>query len=76
MDLWDAMIARDASGSRDEPVEILEQCEMVTTLQTNGTDMGKATEDLSKSLFEAMWTKEEESKMVVENAWHTRVEGS
>ena len=26
--------------------------------------------------FEAMWTKEEESKMVVENAWHTRVEGS
>lgn len=27
-------------------------------------------------LFEAMWTKEEESKMVVENAWQTRVEGS
>ena len=26
--------------------------------------------------FEAMWTKEEESKMVVENAWQTRVEGS
>ena len=26
--------------------------------------------------FEGMWTKEEVSKMVVENAWQTRLEGS
>ena len=26
--------------------------------------------------FEAMWTKEEESRLVVENAWHCRVDGS
>nr|POE46675.1 hypothetical protein CFP56_61816 [Quercus suber] len=49
MDSWDAIIAREASGTRDETVETLEQCEMVTTLQANGTDMEKATEDLSKS---------------------------
>ena len=50
MDSWDAMIAREATGTRDEPVETIEQCEMVTTLQTDGTDMEKATADLSKSL--------------------------
>ena len=44
------MIAFEASGTRDEPMEILEQCEMVTTLQTVGTDMEKATADLPKSL--------------------------
>nr|POE99080.1 hypothetical protein CFP56_56264 [Quercus suber] len=152
MDSWDAMIAKEASGTRDEPVEILEQSEMVTTLQTDGTNMEKATEDLpclshcvidlgfigpsftwsnrregiasirerlyqclcdqgwqtifpkagvrhlcnfnsnhnpiildtnleiemgsQPFQFEAMWTKEEKSKMVVENAWQTRVEGS
>nr|POF20282.1 hypothetical protein CFP56_48188 [Quercus suber] len=50
MDSWDAMVAKEASSTRDEPVEILEQCEMVITLQTDGTDMEKATKDLSKSL--------------------------
>ena len=50
MDLWDAMISREASGTRDELVEILEQCEMVNTLQTDGTDMKNAIEDFSKSL--------------------------
>nr|POE94160.1 hva22-like protein a [Quercus suber] len=49
MDSWDAIIAREASGTRDETVETLEQCEMVTTLQADGTNMEKATEDLSKS---------------------------
>ncbi|KAF3949315.1 hypothetical protein CMV_024802 [Castanea mollissima] len=54
LDSWDAMVAIEASGARDEPVEILEQCEMVTTLHSDGIDMEKATEDLSKSLEKAI----------------------
>nr|POE60241.1 hypothetical protein CFP56_77219 [Quercus suber] len=46
MDSRDEMIAREAHGKREEPVEVLEQCKMVT--QNDGTSLEKVTDVRSK----------------------------
>jgi len=49
MDSWDAMITREELGIRDELIEVLEQCEIETLQQIDGTCLEKATIDLTKS---------------------------
>ena len=44
------MITREAHGKREEPVEVLEQCRMVTLLQNDGTSLETVTDVLSKPL--------------------------
>ena len=46
----DEMITREAHGKREEPVEVLEQCRMVTLLQNDGISLEKVNDVRSKSL--------------------------